>query len=69
MPALPTLTVSQAQADRLLAAFGSVAAYKQWLKDSLVQYVIDAENVSKFDAVRQDQAASEADLTAQLKDL
>lgn len=36
MPALPTLTVSQAQADRILIAFGgdlttAVPAYRAWL--------------------------------------
>jgi uncharacterized NAD(P)/FAD-binding protein YdhS len=43
MPALPTFTVTDAQAQRLLAAFGSVDNYKAWLKEQLVRYVVDHE--------------------------
>lgn len=43
MPQLPTLTVTDEQAQRLLAAFGSVENYKAWLKDALVMRVLDHE--------------------------
>lgn len=43
MPTLPTLAVTQPQADRLLAVFGSVESYKQWLLTSLKQAVMEAE--------------------------
>ena len=39
MPTIPTLTVTQQQADRVLAAFGTVPAYKRWLADSIRDYV------------------------------
>lgn len=39
MPELPTLTVSDAQAARLMAAFGSVVDYKAWLRRQLVDHV------------------------------
>jgi len=50
MPALPTLTVSQAVADRIIAAFGpnmtqaeAVARYKEWLRRNVNAYVEEAE--------------------------
>jgi len=50
MPALPTLTVPQAMADRIIAAFGpnmtqqeAVARYKEWLRRNVVAYVEEAE--------------------------
>jgi len=50
MPALPTLTVPQAMADRIIAAFGpnmtqaeAVARYKEWLRRNVVTYVEEAE--------------------------
>jgi hypothetical protein len=51
MPDLPTITVNQAQTQRLLAAFAgpngtqaeAVANYKEWLKQSLLQHVVDHE--------------------------
>lgn len=44
MPTLPTIDVTQAQADRLLAAFGSVAEYKAWLRQALVARVSFSES-------------------------
>ena len=44
MPQLPTFDVTQAQANRLLKAFGSVEAYQVWLREQLVQYVIQSES-------------------------
>lgn len=43
MPTLPTFEVTQAQADRLINAFGSVDNYKAWLKERLIEYVIESE--------------------------
>jgi hypothetical protein len=43
MPNLPTFTVTDAQAARLLAAFGSTENYKAWLKQQLTAYVLDKE--------------------------
>lgn len=43
MPTLPTLTVTDAQATRLLAAFGSVENYKAWLKEALIARVVEHE--------------------------
>jgi hypothetical protein len=52
MPALPTLTVSQAVADRIMAAFGpgmapaeAAARYKEWLRRNVNAYVEEAELV------------------------
>lgn len=57
MPTLPTLTVTQSQADRLLATFGSVDAYLSWLITKLKAAVMEAE----IEAIRQQaQAAIEA---------
>jgi hypothetical protein len=46
MPNLPTLTVSQEQADRIMAAFApggtqaeAVARYKKWLRIEVLKYV------------------------------
>ena len=45
MPTLPTVTVTQAQADRILVAFGgtievAVPAYKDWLTSQVRSYVL-----------------------------
>lgn len=43
MPALPTLTLTDAQAERCLAAYGSVAAYRAWLRDAVRDHVLAVE--------------------------
>ena len=43
MVTLPTFDVTEVQAQRLLAAFGSVSAYKSWLRQRLIDYVIVTE--------------------------
>lgn len=43
MPDLPTINVTQAQADRMLAAFGSVPKYKEWLRQQIVNHVLSVE--------------------------
>lgn len=66
MPTLPTLTVTQPQADRLLAVFGSVDAYKAWLLTQLKAKVMEAELAkAKADAqayVETKRAALEAEM-------
>ena len=47
MPTLPTLTVTQAQADRMLAAWGDTESYKVWLKEQIIKYVIEWEKTLK----------------------
>lgn len=53
MPTLPTLTVTDAQAARLLAAFGSTDAYRAWLKKTLIDYVITYEERADYETWRQ----------------
>ena len=43
MPVLPTLTVTQAQADYLLGVFGTQEAYKAWLLAQIKGRVMDLE--------------------------
>jgi hypothetical protein len=64
MPNLPTLNVSQEQADRIMAAFApggtqaeAVARYKKWLRFSVIKYV-QAEESLKMRA--ENRAAEEA---------
>lgn len=57
MPTLPTLTVTQAQLDRLVAVFGDAPSYKEWLRTELVKYVTEKE----AEAIR---AQAQADIEA-----
>lgn len=60
MPDLPTLTVTTAQATRILATFGDAAAYRAWLKDQIIEKVLASEatrldetnNATKRDALK-----------------
>ena len=53
MPDLPTITVTQAQADRLLAVFpGGAAAYRAWLKATLAAHVIEREREGVTEALK-----------------
>ena len=47
MPTLPTITVSDANAQRMLAAYGNEAAYVKWLTDSIVEFVLNKEAVDR----------------------
>lgn len=40
MPDLPTITVTAAQATKLLELFGDVPSYKKWLKEAIRQEAI-----------------------------
>jgi len=70
MPTLPTLTVTQAQADRMLAAYGvpgetqaqTIDRYKAWLTKQITDFVIayeDSQDVAAFLAAK----ATKADQT------
>lgn len=43
MPMLPTCEVSAAQGERILAAYGSIENYRNWLKHSVREYVLQYE--------------------------
>ena len=64
MPELPTLTVTQEQADRAVAAWGSVAAYKAWLAASVRAYVLASESAAILGPLRDQMAAAQAALDA-----
>ncbi|HWT39679.1 MAG TPA: hypothetical protein VN081_00135 [Dongiaceae bacterium] len=66
MPTLPTFTVTQAQADRLLAAYGSVDNYKAWLKEQIIEYVVEVEGDVTFAQARDTVNANDASLRADL---
>lgn len=69
MPDLPTITVTDAQAVRCLAAWGSVAAYKSWLQGQVVDYVKGAERAAALaDVLAAQQAALAAIDTTDLLD-
>ncbi len=58
MPDLPTLTVTAPQATRLLAAFGTTAAYRAWLKTALL------DEVQRREVRRLDEEANAAKVAA-----
>lgn len=64
MPDLPTLTVTQAQADRMLAAYGSAAGYRQWLKTAIINYV----TVTEMANLRAQHQQAERDIEASVND-
>jgi hypothetical protein len=66
MPNLPTLAVTQPQADRILAVFGDVPTYKAWLKASLIAAVTAAEQQARNVAFAQAQTDAAAAVAADL---
>lgn len=44
MPTLPTITVTDAQAQRILATFGTATRYRNWLRRMLVAEVTTYES-------------------------
>jgi hypothetical protein len=65
MPTLPTLTVTDEQATRMLAAWGSAAEYSKWLKDEIIEFVLNKEAVDRQRAwSAQEQAKRDADRIA-----
>lgn len=43
MASLPTVVMTEAQVARILAAFGGETAYRAWLRDRVVDHVVDHE--------------------------
>jgi hypothetical protein len=66
MPDLPTLTVTTAQANRMLAAFGSAANYREWLRARIVDEVKRVETRSILVQADADQRAKAAEIDAAL---
>ena len=52
MPALPTLTITDEQAERCIAAYGSVAAYKTWLREQVSEHVLAVERTAAERSLR-----------------
>lgn len=61
MPALPTLTITDEQAARCLAAWGSAGAYRAWLAGQVRGYVRAQERAA---ALAEILSAQEAALAA-----
>jgi hypothetical protein len=51
MPTLPTFTVSDANAQRILAAFGSPENYRRWLKSVIIAKVQAYESTLPSDSL------------------
>ena len=66
MPTLPTLTVTQAQADRMLASFGSQQAYLDWLKNNIIEFVLNKEAVERQKAWQVQEEAARVQARAEL---
>lgn len=66
MPQLPTLTVTDAQATRLIAVFGDVAGYKAWLLRTLKAAVMAAEEEAERQAAKTRVEAKRAELEADM---
>jgi hypothetical protein len=65
MPALPTLTVTDEQANRMLAAWGSAENYSAWLKSEIIEFVLNKEANERYRAwSAQEQAKRDADRAA-----
>lgn len=52
MPLLPTHNVTDAQAQRMLGAYGSQEAYLAWLKEQIIEFVIAKESQRIFEIER-----------------
>ena len=66
MPQLPTLTVTDVQAARIIAAFGTVEAYKEWLKERLINHVLDVEDQAENQAYAEKREADRAEFKASI---
>lgn len=69
MPTLPTFTITDDQANRILAAFGDVATYKQWLKRQIIQEVLRHEAKGMRDQVEGQIASMQDQVSAQLANI
>lgn len=64
MATLPTITVTDTQVQRLLNAYGSATAYKSWLREQIIAYVLATEASKRYaDFAAADAATSNADRT------
>ncbi len=61
MPDLPTITVTAAQATKLLELFGDVPSYKKWLKEAIRRHAAVLSNQAN-QTVRDGIAAFEAEI-------
>lgn len=66
MPDLPTLTVTQPQADRIQAAFGGIVAYRDWLRRAIKDEVTMRERRTLRDKYEADMAASDQQVQTDL---
>ena len=72
MPDLPTITVSQAHFDRLVAAFPGATlaeksrAYKDWLTNRLIDKVLESEAANVEIALQQERVRRQAEIVASL---
>lgn len=72
MPDLPTLTVSQAHFDRLVAAFPGATlaekakAYKDWLTNQLIDKVLESEAANVEIALQQERVRRRQEIIASL---
>lgn len=58
---LPTISIRDEHADRVIAAFGDVTAYKAWLREQVVSYVVGVEQrAMQAEALEQQRAAAAA---------
>lgn len=57
MPTLPTFDVTDEQAARLMAAFGTPAAYKAWLRRQIVDAVKRIEGRQRAQQVKDFEAS------------
>lgn len=66
MPDLPTFTVSDTQAQRILNAFGSVQNYKDWLSENIKSYVFHHERRQIMNQVDAEVTAKQNDIETNL---
>jgi hypothetical protein len=66
MPNLPTLTVTQAQMDRLLQTFGDVNGYKSWLRQQVKAAVFDHESLAIQNQAKADIEVRRTEINADL---
>lgn len=59
MPDLPTVTITDTQAARVLAAFGTIAKYRAWLRAQVTDAVRERERAALI-------AAKNAEITSGL---
>jgi hypothetical protein len=57
MPTVPSYDVTQAQADRMIAAHGSVAEYRAWRKATDIAFVVEKERLARLKAFGDEQRA------------